>query len=92
MDSHEPKVDRFARVPDALRQRLIGDVPLEQVIAVAPFDLSEEGHYISGYLALREGSLAASSRATATGKATGFPSRKSPKPSCSKAWAWARFG
>ncbi len=57
MDSHEPKVDRFARVPDALRQRLIGDVPLEQVIAVAPFDLSEEGHYISGYLALREGQL-----------------------------------
>ncbi len=49
--------DRLARVPKELRDRVQKDLPLEEVLAWSPHDLSEEGSYVRGYLALAQGKL-----------------------------------
>jgi len=49
--------DRLARVPKGLREHVQKDIALEKIISWAPYDLSPEGMYIHGYLALAQGRL-----------------------------------
>ncbi len=44
--------DHLARVPDVLQERVRRDVPVEDVLAWARYDLNREGVYVRGYLAL----------------------------------------
>lgn len=49
--------DLLAHVPEGLREHVRKDVVLEDVLTWAPYDLSEEGMYVEGYLALAAGRL-----------------------------------
>ncbi len=53
MPPEQPKQDdRLAHVPDELRDRVRRDVPIEDVLAWARYDLDSDGMYITGYLVL----------------------------------------
>ena len=44
--------DRLAHVPDELRDRVRRDMPIEDVLAWARYDLDSDGMYVTGYLVL----------------------------------------
>jgi len=56
-EQRPPQPDRMARVPKGLQERVRRDLPPEDVLGWAAFDLDETGRYVRGYLALTQGKL-----------------------------------
>ncbi|KKK93825.1 hypothetical protein LCGC14_2688990, partial [marine sediment metagenome] len=51
-EKEDKQSDQLARVPEPLRELVATQVPPEQICAWAPYDLDEQGSYVTGYLAL----------------------------------------